>query len=203
MNRRTFLLEISDVFKMNRTLLLLMISDIFIFSGWGLITPILAIFIKDNLIGGSIAAAGLASAIFLITHATLQIVFAKVFNPKDRFWMIMLGTSLAVTVPFIYIFSTHIWHIYIAQLIYGFGAAFSWPAWASVFYSHIEKGRRGLQWSLYNSTIGIGTAITAWIGAEVAQAIGFQVVFAIAGAAGVVGLLVLLRLDRKRILKKI
>jgi len=35
---------------MNKTLKILIISDIFVFSGFGLIGPILAIFIKDNLI---------------------------------------------------------------------------------------------------------------------------------------------------------
>ena len=56
---------------MNRTLKLLILSDVFVFGGWGLISPILAIFINDHLIGGSIEAAGIASTIFLLTHASL------------------------------------------------------------------------------------------------------------------------------------
>jgi len=110
---------------MNKTLKLLMISDIFIFTGFGLISPILAIFIKDDLVGGTIAAAGIASAIFLVTHALLQIIFAYVFNPKDRFWMLILGTLHIVTVPFGYIFLTQVCHIYIVQFIYGVGASFA------------------------------------------------------------------------------
>ena len=70
-----------------------MLSDIFVFSGFGLISPILAIFIKDDLIGGTILSAGIASAIFLIVHSILQIIFAKKFNPKDRLWMVLLGTA--------------------------------------------------------------------------------------------------------------
>ena len=38
-------------------------------------------FIKDDLIGGTLFAAGIASAIFLIVHAILQIAFAYYFNP--------------------------------------------------------------------------------------------------------------------------
>ena len=45
---------------MNRTIKLLMISDIFVITGFGLIDPILAIFIKENLTGGTIFAAGFA-----------------------------------------------------------------------------------------------------------------------------------------------
>ena len=50
------------------TIKLLMISDIFLVTGFGLIDPILAIFIKENLIGGSIFAAGFASTLFLVTN---------------------------------------------------------------------------------------------------------------------------------------
>src|SRR4030042_4577120 len=117
---------------MNRTLKMLMISDIFLFSGFGLISPILAIFIKDNLIGGTILAAGIASAIFLITHSLLQILFAYVFNPKDRLWMIWLGTFFIALVPFGYIFAKSIYFLYAVQFVYGLGASFAYPSWASL-----------------------------------------------------------------------
>ncbi len=188
---------------MNKTLKLLTLSDIFIFSGFGLIGPIFAIFIKDNLVGGTIAAAGLSSTIFLITYSVLQIIFAKVFNPKDRFWMLITGTIMVVMTPFFFIFSTNIWHIYLAQFIHGVGAGFSYPSWSSLFTSNLEKGRRGLQWSMYSSSVGIGTAITAYVGALLAQSIGFKLVFTIAGIGTLVGLFILLGLNKRNKNKKI
>ena len=187
---------------MNKTLKLLSISDVFIYSGFGLISPILAIFIKDNLIGGTLLAAGLSSAIFLITHAVLQIIFAEMFSSKDRRWMLMLGTILIACVPFGYIFSTQMWHIFIVQFIYGIGASFAYPSWYSLFSSNIEKKQSGFQWSIYNSSVSIGTGITAAVGAWLAGKIGFQWVFAITGIIAVCGLLILFRLD-KNIAKKV
>lgn len=187
---------------MNKTLKLLMISDIFVISGFGFIAPILAIFIKDNLIGGTILAAGIASAIFLITQSILQIIFSYNFNPRDRLWMLWLGTGCVALVPFGYIFSTHIYHIYFIQFIYGVGAAFAYPSWSSIFTSNLEKGKRGFQWSIYSSTAGIGTAITAGVGAWLAEKTSFQVVFIITGILSIVGLLVLFRLEKK-VLRKI
>jgi DHA1 family quinolone resistance protein-like MFS transporter len=182
---------------MNKTLKLLIISDMFILGGFGLISPILAVFIKDNLVGGTLFTAGLASTIFLITHAILQMVFANVFNPKDRRWMLLLGTGLIVSVPFIYTFSTHILHIFLAQFIYGIGAGFAYPAWYSLFTSNVEKKSSGFQWSLNNSAISICTAITAAGGAWLAEKIGFQWVFLVTGAIAVTGLLILFHLDKK------
>jgi len=182
---------------MERTLKLLIISDIFIFGGLGLVSPILAIFINDNLIGGSIEAAGIASAIYLITHALLQILFSYKFNAKDRRWMLWFGTFLIVLTPFGYMNSTHIYHIYFVQFIYGVGAAFAFPSWYSLFSSHQEKGKRGFQWSIYNSSVSIGSALTAAAGAFVAEAFGFKITFLMTGACALVGLIILFNLDKK------
>jgi len=187
--------------KMNKTLKLLILSDIFVFSGFGLISPILAIFIKDNLVGGTIFTAGIASAIFLITHSILQILFAYKFNPKDRIWMLIFGTFLIAIVPFGYIFAKNMHHLYVVQFIYGIGAAFAYPSWSSLFTSNLEKGKRGFQWSIYSSTVGIGSAIAAAAGAWLAEKINFEIVFLITGFLSILGLLILFKLEKK-ILKK-
>jgi MFS family permease len=187
---------------MNKTLKLLIFSDIFVISGFGLIAPILAIFIKDNLIGGTILTAGIASAIFMITHSLLQIVFAYKFNPKDRLWMLWLGTAIIALVPFGYIFSTQIYHIYLVQFIYGIGAAFAYPSWSSLFTANLEKGKRGFQFSLYSSGVSLGTAITAGVGALLAEKTSFQIVFIFTGILSIIGLLILFKLEKK-ILKKV
>lgn len=193
---------LKDILGINKTLRLLIISDIFVFSGFGLISPILAIFINDNLIGGSIFAAGIASMIFLITQAVLQIVFSYGFNPKDRLWMLKIGTGIIACVPFGYIFATQIYHLYLVQLIYGVGAAFAYPSWSSLFTSHLEKGQRGFQWSVYSSSVGVGSAAAAGIGAWLAEKTSFELVFLLTGFFAVVGLLILFRLEKKKVLRR-
>lgn len=186
---------------MNKTLKLLIFSDIFVLSGFGLIAPIMAIFIDSNLTDGSIFSAGLASAIFLITHASLQLLFSYKFRPKDRLWMLKLGTLIIALVPVGYILSTSIYHIYIVEFIYGVGAAFSYPAWSSLFTSNLENGKRGFQYSVYSSSVGIGTALTAARGAWLAEQIGFQWVFVMTGVMSMIGLFILFKLQKK-VLKK-
>jgi MFS family permease len=186
---------------MNKTLKLLVISDIFMLSGFGMIAPIIAIFINDNITGGSIFSAGLASTIFLITHAGLQLLFSYKFNPKDRLWMLKLGTAIIMLVPIGYIFSTSIYHIYFIEFIYGIGAAFAYPSWSSLFTSHLEDGKRGFQYSIYSSSVGIGTALTATAGAWLAEKIGFQPVFVLTGIMTLVGLIILFKLNKSALRK--
>jgi len=186
---------------MDRTLKLLIWSDLSLLTGFGLISPILAIYFKDNLIGGSIFAAGLASAIFLITTSILQILFAYKFNPKDRLWMLWLGTITIALVPFGYLLAKSMMHVFIIQFVYGMGAAFAYPAWRSLFACTLEKGSRGFQWSIYSSSVSAGTAVAAFSGGWLAQNIGFSSVFIITGILGIIGALILFKID-KSVLKK-
>ncbi len=121
---------------MNRTLKLLIFSDIFVLTGFALISPILAIFIKENLVGGTIAAVGIAAAITTGLRCLLQLVFAHVAKPKHRYLMAIIGTFFIAIVPFIYFFSTNVIHIYIAAFVHGFGAGLANPAWFSLFFRH-------------------------------------------------------------------
>src|SRR3989344_4473065 len=100
---------------MNKTIKMLMISDVFLLAGFGLIAPILAIFIKENLVGGTIFGAGLASTIFIVTKIIVQLPFSRyVDNHKDKVKWLIIGTFIVALVPFVYMFATHINHIYIA-----------------------------------------------------------------------------------------
>jgi MFS family permease len=192
---------ISDILETNRTLKLLILSDIFVYGALGFVSPILSIFIDTELTGGGIFSAGLASTIFLITHAVLQLVFSYKFNPKDRLWMLWVGTGIIALVPIGYVFSTSIWHLFLAEFAYGIGAAFAYPSWSSLFTSNLEKGKRGFQYSVYSSGLGIGTAITAAVGGFLAEKVSFKLVFVLTSVLAIVGLFILFRLNKK-ILRK-
>ncbi|MFH1376381.1 MAG: MFS transporter [Candidatus Woesearchaeota archaeon] len=185
--------------KINKTIRLLMLSDIFLITGFGLIAPILSIFIKENLIGGTIFAAGLASALFILTRSVIQLPFSKYVDSHDNKvkWLIF-GTLLISIVPFIYIFSTNIWHIYLAQILNGIGAGFAHPTWLGLWSTHLDKKHESFEWSLYSTLAGIGTAVTALIGALIAEFIGFSYTFIFVGLMALVGFFILFGLEKKR-----
>src|SRR3989338_5282757 len=108
---------------MNKTIKFLMISDIFVVTGFGLIEPILAIFVKENLVGVTIFAAGFASTLFLVTKCLVQLPFSKyVDSHDDKVKWLVVGAFFIALVPFIYIFAKHIYFIYLAQIVYGLGS---------------------------------------------------------------------------------
>ena len=184
---------------MNRTIKLLMISDVFLITGFGMIDPILAIFIKDNLVGGTIFAAGFASMIFLITKSLIQLPFSKyVDSHDDKVKWLIVGTFLVAFVPFIYLFSTHIYFIYAAQLVHGIGSGLAFPTWLGLWSTHLDKNHESFEWSLYSTLVGLTTALTALIGAAISQYFGFRYAFILVGILSLVGSLILFGLENKK-----
>ncbi|MDP3918388.1 MAG: MFS transporter [Nanoarchaeota archaeon] len=186
---------------MNRVIKFLMISDILMLTSFGLIDPILAIFFKDDLVGGTILMAGLASTIFLLVKSFVQLPFSKYVdshNYRTRLRWLIFGTFLISMVPFIYIFAKHIYVIFFAQVIYGIGSGLAFPTWLGLWSTHLDKKKESFEWSLYSTLTGIGTAATAIIGAALAQFIGFSFTFLFVGLLSLIGCLMLFELDRKK-----
>ena len=184
---------------MNRTMKLLLLSDIFVLTGFGLIQPILAIYINDGgVTGGTMLTAGMASALFMLTKSLVQLPFGHYVDShagKER-WLI-LGTLLMASVPIIYLSANSIYHIYLAEMIYGLGSGLAYPTWLGLWSVNLDQGRESFQWSIYHTSTGMGTAATGAAGAAVASQVGFSTTFMLAGLLCIVGCLVLLVLERR------
>ena len=182
---------------MNRVLKLLMFSDIFVVTGSGLIQPIIAIYIKDYPIGGTIFNIGLASMIFLITKSIVQLPFSRFVDTHDNKirWLI-IGTFLSVIVPFIYILAKDIKVIYFAQFLQGIGSGLAYPTWLGLWSANLDKKSRSFQWSLYDTSTGLGAAAASGVGAAIAQYIGFEFTFVIVGIMSLLGCLLLFGLEK-------
>lgn len=183
---------------MNRTIKLLLLSEIFVMTGFGLIEPILAIYINGNIAGGTIFAAGLASMLFLMTKSVVQLPFSKYVDSHNKkiTWLI-IGTFIITLVPFVYIFASDITTIYIAQIIHGIGSALAYPTWLSLWGTNLDKNKEGFEWSLYSTLTGIGTAATAAVGAAISEFIGFAATFVIVGLMSLIGCGILFALEEK------
>jgi len=183
---------------MNIRLKLLILSDILIISSFGLIAPIFAIFIDGGIEGGSLVSAGLATTIFLVVKSSAQLPLSKYLIDKEKHKtrLLVFGTFLIITVPFIYVFAEHVNTIFVAQAIYGLGTAFAYPAWFSLFITYVNKKHKGFEYAIYSTSVGLGMALSAFLGAKIAETFGFKPLFIFVGAIAFLGFLLLIVLDR-------
>ncbi|OPY54538.1 MAG: regulatory protein UhpC [Methanosaeta sp. PtaU1.Bin112] len=184
---------------MNRTMKLLLLSDIFVLTGFGLIQPILAIYINDGSVtGGTMLTAGMASALFMLTKSLVQLPFGHYVDRQDskERWLV-LGTLLMAAVPLIYLSASSIYQVYLAEVIYGLGSGLAYPTWLGLWSVNLDRGRESFQWSVYHTSTGVGAAATGAAGAAVASHMGFSATFLLAGLLCILGCLVLLVLERR------
>ena len=191
---------------MNRIIKILIISEFFIYTGFGLISPIFAIFLKEDLAGGSIAAAGAAATIYLFSKSLLQIFVAK-FTDGDRgnrreLYTMYIGTLFLIFVPLLYIMANDISQVYIIQVFYGMGAALVYPGWVVIFTRSIDYNKEGYEWSLYDTITGLGGAVAAALGGIIAQIYGFNTLFILVSAIALVGAILLFPIFKAELIRK-
>ena len=182
--------------KINRIIKYLVISDLFLWTGWGLVTPIFAVFIVEKIEGGTIFVVGMAAAIYWIVKSFLRIPIGLFLDTcpgeKDDFWFLVIGLFVTASVPFGFIYASSPFQIYLLQALYGIGMAMSLSGWSAIFTRHIDKGREATDWGVDATLIGLGTGIAGAVGGWAVVHFGFESVFAAVGIFGVISALVLL-----------
>jgi len=163
----------------------LITSDFFFNLGWGLLSPVFAIFILEKIATQSITeaakVAGFAALFYWITKSIIQVPIGyyldKNHGEKDDFWFMVIGTFLASFVPIGYLFSSMPWHIYLLQILHAIGMSMAFPSWLAIFTRHIDKGREAFEWSMETTSIGAGAGIAGGVGGIMAGVFGFKILF--------------------------
>jgi MFS family permease len=181
--------------KINKVIRILITSDFILQAGWGLIGPIFAIFIIENVKGGSIAAIGLAAATYWLTKSVVQLFIGRMIDfkkgEKDDFIFLIAGMFIANLVPLGYLLATNVSYIFILEFIRGLAMACVLPAWAGIFTRHINKGSEAFSWSLESTGIGIAFGFAAAFGGAMAAVLGFEILFFFVSFLGLVSTFVL------------
>ena len=185
-------------FVPNRVIKYLILSDLAFWTGWGLISPIFAIFIVERIEGGSVLVVGIASAIYWILKSILRIPIGifldRCRGERDDYLFTILGLFIASLIPFGYIFSKFPWQIYLLQAIYAIGMAMSLSGWSAIFTRHIDKGKEATEWGLDATLVGFGVGISGVVGGWTVMKFGFTPVFIFVGILGMIGVILLLGL---------
>lgn len=187
--------------KVNRVIEFMTMSDFMMLSGWGLVSPIIAVFFTNQIVGGSVALAGLASTAYFLTKSVLQIPIARFIDMKrgewDDYYVMMAGSVIITISAFAYIFIKYPWQVILVQMLYGIGGALSYPSWLAIFTRHIDRREEGFEWSIYYTATDIGAALTGGLGGLLAASYGYHLVFVIVGVMSLLGTIFLSGVTRE------
>jgi predicted MFS family arabinose efflux permease len=199
----------TNYLKVNQVIKYLILADLIFWSGWGLLSPIFAVFVIKNIEGGSLSVIGLASGIYWILKSLLRIPIGIFLDSRrgeeDDFWFLFFGLVLSSLVPFGYLMAKYPWHIYLLQSLQAFGMAMALSGWTAIFTRHIDQGKEATEWGLDATFVGLGIGISGILGGMIAQIFGFKTVFVLVGISGLLAgslLFGILKIISPRSLKK-
>ena len=179
----------------NPVIKFLTVSDILILSGFGLISPIFAVFIVDTIKGGNLEVVGIAATVYLLTRSLAQIPIAnmidKIRGERDDFWAMLIGSLVFSCVPLLYLLVSAPWQLYLVQFVYGLATASAYPSWFAIFTRHIDKEHEGIEWGAYHTLVDLGGAGAAALGGFLAYKFGFNYLFMLVSLVSLVGSLFL------------
>lgn len=170
--------------KVNKAIQVMLLYLFFVVLSTALFGPIFAVFITKSIVGATLKTVGFAVALYGIAKSILQIPLARYLDShkgeKDDFYALITGASIAVIYPFCLIFVSQSWHLYMLEILVGFGDAFLMAAYYSLFARHIDKGSEGFEWSLFSvGGLTISSSIGVAVGGIIADVFGFQFLFSL------------------------
>ena len=186
----------------NKITRVLILSDFFLFFALGLLSPIFAVFILENIEGSTLSVIGMAATSYWIARLLLVVPFSrlmdKIRGERDEFFSMLTGTFLMSILPLGYLIATVSWHVYLIQFLMGASNSLAVPAWRILFTNHVSRRRVGYEWSLEDVAVGTATATSATVGAFIAEQLGFYFLFGMIAVIGVTGSGVLLLLHKEK-----
>ncbi len=170
----------------NQVVLLIIIAEFILTTAWGFLAPVTAIFITQQIVGGTVAVVGFAITIYWVVKSILQLFVARYIDRNhgeiDDFYFFLAGGFLNAVFVAFYYFATEVWHVYTLHFLIAIADSLMAPPFYAIFTRHIDKGQEGFEWSLYSSfSLGAGTALGSAVGGVLASVVGFRAVFLLTG----------------------
>ncbi len=191
--------------SINRIIKIFIASDLALNWGWGLLGPVFAIFIVQNITAGSATEAakiaGFATLTYWMVKSSLQIPIGKYLDrnhgEKDDFWFMVIGMFITGLVPFGYLFASLPWHIYICQALHAIGMSLVVPSLSAIFTRHIDKGKEAFEWGTRSTVVGYAIGISGAIGGILVAFLGFKIIFIMVGIFTMVSTALLLLIHKE------
>lgn len=202
------MVRIKELFreKMHSVVRILMFTNILSLTGWAFISPIFAIYVVQNVKGGSIKAVGICYFIYWVVKGSLQIFISdyldRVEGEADDYFTLILGQFLNMLVPIALLFSKNVSELYLIYFIYGIADALYGPPWNAIFTRYINPKRVSFEWTLNSTGFNFGSAVAILIGSSLALIFGFPLIFFFVALSQGISLVFLLSMRKYFIHKK-
>lgn len=159
-------------FRVNKIISLLTLSDIFTWGGFTVMSVLMGIYLSEKIGGDTARIVGVGMAIYLLFRSVIQIplgiLLDKIARDHDDILVLFLGCVLMGTAFIFYPLIERELTFYFLQALLGIGASMNLIAWRKLFAENLNNGTRGLSYGIYETAMGVATALLSLFGGLVA-----------------------------------
>lgn len=171
-----YLMWLRHLMPSNKALRILLLTDSVILIAGATIGPIYALFVEK--VGGDLLDASFAGGVFAVA-AGITVILSGRYSDKIKRpeLVVVLGYTVLGIGYLLYILVNSIWFLLVVQVIIGFGQAIYNPPYDALYSRHLDDGREGSEWGLWESTNYFSVAVGAIIGGVIVTTVGFNALF--------------------------
>ena len=174
-------MQVSFNIRFNAVVRRFIIADLVWLAGWGLISPIFAVFVLQQIEGATVITLGIAAALYWTLKSIIQIPVALAIDrtpsERDDYIVLVISLILAGLTAFSFILVRTTWQLYIVEVLHAISFALYVPSWNGIFARHLDKEHRALEFALDSAAVGIATGIAGLVGSIIVKELGFSTLF--------------------------
>jgi len=155
-------------------------ADSLMWSAINLSTPIFAIFVAEDVLGGNVETAAISFSVYYVVRVFAELITGRALQESsDARKLNAMVLGIIVTgisyLGFAYVSSLSL--LYFFQGLSGIGLGTLAPPKYALFSTHLDKGRESSEWGLYDASVFIGMGFAAALGGFLAEQYGFKILF--------------------------
>lgn len=177
--------------KRGRVLRAMTLNDITYWGADAFIFVIYALYVVNNVEGGSATHVGISIFAYYFVRAILSIPVGQFFDKHlghlDELYGLAFTSFMAGVVYISMSQVGELWFVYAAMITMGFVSAVNLTSWKVLFYGNVAKDEYGQTIGIYTTATSIIYALTAALGGVIGDFLGFDKVLLFGGIVAFVG----------------
>ncbi|MCL5073561.1 MAG: MFS transporter [Actinobacteria bacterium] len=192
MLKEVFIGHVPSHFQVNTIVKAFIISETFLWSAWNFVTPIIAIFVANDISGGNVEVAAMAFSTYLVVRVIFELISGRYLlkaNELMKFFISIFGLLLMSAAYIGFSMTTNILSLFLFYGIMGAGLGMASPAKNSLFSTHLDKNKEPIEWGMYDAAVFMGMALSTALGGFIAKIYGFQILFVLSAIINFLGII--------------
>lgn len=170
---------------------ILALNNVLYWGGDTFVSVVLALFVTQYIEGSSASSVGIAYMIYRLASALSTASIGRLLDEHkgylDEIWSLFFASIIAGLSYIGLGFATNLWQLYLAMAILGVCRAIDNNSWQILFFSHMERNKKGRIIGVNDAIYGVAMGAMAALSGFVGEAYGFRVVIMIAGVLMFIG----------------